>query len=68
MKKLVLATITVSLLAGCQLTKSPTGRTQALMYSSSDMSSLGAQSFEEMKKKENYQRFTEKCLEVLQIF
>ena len=52
MKKLVLATITVSLLAGCQLTKSPTGRTQALMYSSSDMSSLGAQSFEEMKKKE----------------
>lgn len=52
MKTIVLAAVTVSLLAGCQLTKSPTGRTQALMYSSSDMNSLGAQSFEEMKKKE----------------
>lgn len=52
MKKFVLAVATLSLLAGCQLTKSPTGRTQALMYSANDMSSLGAQSFEEMKKNE----------------
>jgi len=52
MKKIILAAVTVSVLAGCQLTKSPTGRTQALMYSSNDMSSLGAQSFEEMKKNE----------------
>jgi len=52
MKKIILAAVTVAVLAGCQLTKSPTGRTQALMYSSNDMSSLGAQSFEEMKKKE----------------
>lgn len=52
MKKFILAAMTVSVLAGCQLTKSPTGRTQALMYSSGDMNSLGAQSFEEMKKKE----------------
>ncbi|NRA72512.1 MAG: M48 family metallopeptidase [Gammaproteobacteria bacterium] len=52
MKKIALAAITLTLLSGCQLTKSPTGRTQALMYSSSDMSTLGAQSFEEMKKKE----------------
>ncbi|MFT4926508.1 MAG: putative Zn-dependent protease [Phenylobacterium sp.] len=46
----VVALATLSLLAGCQVTKSPTGRTQALMYSSSDMNKLGAQSFAEMKK------------------
>ena len=52
MKKTLIALTTLTLLAGCQLTKSPTGRTQALMYSSADMSNLGGQSFEEMKKKE----------------
>lgn len=52
MKKTLIALTALTLLGGCQLTKSPTGRTQALMYSSADMSNLGAQSFEEMKKKE----------------
>jgi len=52
MKKTLIAAAALTLLAGCQLTKSPTGRTQALMYSSSDMNTLGAQSFEEMKKQE----------------
>jgi len=52
MKKVMLTVVAVAVLAGCQLTKSPTGRTQALMYSAGDMDTLGAQSFEEMKKKE----------------
>ncbi len=52
MKKTLIAAVALTMLAGCQLTKSPTGRTQALMYSNSDMNTLGAQSFEEMKKKE----------------
>lgn len=50
MKKIVFAAVALTLLAGCELTKSPTGRTQALMYSSDDMNKLGGQSFEEMKK------------------
>lgn len=50
MKKWLLLAASVAALSACQVTKSPTGRTQALMYSSSDMSKLGAQSFEEMKK------------------
>jgi len=50
MKKWIAIALTAALATGCQVTKSPTGRTQALMYSSSDMSKLGAQSFEEMKK------------------
>ncbi len=52
MKKVLLTAVALSVLAGCQVTKSPTGRTQALMYSSNDMAQLGGQSFEEMKKKE----------------
>jgi len=52
MKKTLLAISTLTLLAGCQVTQSPTGRTQALMYSSADMNTLGAQSFEEIKKSE----------------
>jgi len=52
MKKTLIALTALTILGGCQLTKSPTGRTQALMYSNADMSSLGGQSFEEMKKKE----------------
>ncbi|MDP2561240.1 M48 family metallopeptidase [Psychrobium sp. 1_MG-2023] len=52
MKKTILAVAALSVLAGCQVTKSPTGRTQALMYSSADMNTLGAQSFEEIKAKE----------------
>ncbi|MCG7531988.1 M48 family metallopeptidase [Psychrobium sp. MM17-31] len=52
MKKTLLALAAFTVVAGCQVTKSPTGRTQALMYSNADMSTLGAQSFDEMKKKE----------------
>ncbi len=52
MKKVALLGFTLVLTAGCQMTKSPTGRTQALMYSSADMNKLGDQSFEEMKKQQ----------------
>lgn len=52
MKKLALLALTACIATGCQVTKSPTGRTQALMYSSSDMDQLGAQSFAEMKKQQ----------------
>lgn len=52
MKKTLLALTAMTLLGGCQLTQSPTGRTQALMYSTSDMNTLGSQSFEEIKKQE----------------
>jgi predicted Zn-dependent protease len=52
MKKFLMLALTATLVSGCQVTKSPTGRTQALMYSSDDMNTLGAQSFEEMKKTE----------------
>jgi predicted Zn-dependent protease len=50
MKKVALTVVTATLLFGCQVTKSPTGRTQALMYSTGDMNQLGASSFDEMKK------------------
>lgn len=52
MKKLSIAVIALLALGGCQITKSPTGRTQALMYSSQDMDKLGGQSFNEILKKE----------------
>jgi len=52
MKKTLIALTALTILSGCQLTQSPTGRTQALMYSNADMSELGNQSFEEMKKTE----------------
>lgn len=52
MIKSILAVATLTLIAGCQMTKSPTGRFQALLYSSDDMSALGGQSFAEMKKSE----------------
>ncbi len=52
MKKTLIALTALTILGGCQLTQSPTGRTQALMYSSSEMSTLGSQSFEEIKKQE----------------
>lgn len=52
MKKWLMLAASVAVLSACQVTKSPTGRTQALMYSSADMNKLGAQSFEEMKKSE----------------
>jgi predicted Zn-dependent protease len=52
MKKTLIALTALTLLGGCQLTKSPTGRTQALMYSNADMSNLGGQSFADMKTKE----------------
>jgi predicted Zn-dependent protease len=50
MKKTIIIAVAMSMLTGCQVTKSPTGRTQALMYSANDMNQLGAQSFAEMKK------------------
>jgi len=52
MRKTFIALTTLTILSGCQLTQSPTGRTQALMYSNADMNTLGSQSFEEMKKTE----------------
>jgi len=52
MKKTLIAVAALTLLAGCQLTKSPTGRAQVLTYSAADMNSLGSQSFEEMKKQQ----------------
>jgi len=52
MKKTLIAAAALTMLAGCQVTQSPTGRTQALMYSAADMNTLGAQSFEEMKSQQ----------------
>ena len=49
---MVLAAVLGGLVSGCQVTKSPTGRTQALMYSSSEMAKLGGQSFEQIKQQE----------------
>ncbi len=52
MKKLAVLALALCVSTGCQVTKSPTGRTQALMYSNADMSKLGTQSFAEMKKQQ----------------
>ncbi len=48
--KLTVLLASVFLLAACA--SSPTGRQQVLLFSGSDMSQLGAQSFEELKKQE----------------
>ncbi|MFV0575374.1 MAG: M48 family metallopeptidase [Vibrio sp.] len=49
-KTTLLSALTVSVLAAC--TSSPTGRNQVILFSDAEMSQLGAQSFEEMKKTE----------------
>lgn len=47
------ALIAVAGLTAC--TSSPTGRNQLLMFSDSEMSTLGANSFEQMKKRDSDQ-------------
>lgn len=49
---LLLATAVASSLLVSACSSSPTGRQQVLLYSGSEMSQLGAQSFEELKKQE----------------
>ena len=49
-KKILPLVVLSSLVVGC--TASPTGRNQVLLYSSSDMTQLGAQSFEQIKQQE----------------
>ena len=48
MKKLVMAVLATTILAGCKT--SPTGRTQIALYSDQQMSQMGQASFAEMKK------------------
>ncbi|WOC27577.1 M48 family metallopeptidase [Pseudoalteromonas sp. N1230-9] len=48
MKKLVMAVLVTTILAGCKT--SPTGRTQIALYSDQQMSQMGQASFAEMKK------------------
>ncbi|QIR15320.1 M48 family metallopeptidase [Shewanella aestuarii] len=50
MKRLLVSVLVSSFLVGCVATKSPTGRTQALLFSDAQMQQMGAQSFEAMKK------------------
>ena len=47
MKSLLASALALALLAGCNT--SPTGRNQVILYSNSQMSEMGAQSFEQMK-------------------
>ncbi|NQZ92208.1 MAG: M48 family metallopeptidase [Moritella sp.] len=49
-KQILPLVVLSSLVVGC--TASPTGRNQVLLYSSSDMTQLGAQSFEQIKQQE----------------
>ena len=48
MKNALLALAVTGLLLGCKT--SPTGRTQLALYSDSDMNSMGAQSFNQLKQ------------------
>lgn len=50
LKKILPLAVLSSLIVGC--TASPTGRNQVLLYSSGDMTQLGAQSFEQIKQQE----------------
>ncbi|MCL1141310.1 M48 family metallopeptidase [Shewanella gaetbuli] len=50
-KSLLLSAIVAVICSGCVST-SPTGRTQALLYSDSEMQQMGAQSFEAMKQQQ----------------
>lgn len=49
-KHLLLSSLLLSTLVGCS--SSPTGRSQVILFSDDEMSQLGAQSFEELKKTE----------------
>ena len=50
MNKLLLSLCISGLLVGCVSTKSPTGRSQTLLFSDAQMQQMGAQSFAAMKK------------------
>ena len=50
MNKLALSLCITALLVGCVSTKSPTGRSQTLLFSDAQMQQMGAQSFAAMKK------------------
>ncbi|WP_394130602.1 M48 family metallopeptidase [Shewanella maritima] len=50
--KLTLSIITTAILVSGCLSKSPTGRSQALLYSNDQMQQMGAQSFETMKQQQ----------------
>jgi predicted Zn-dependent protease len=50
MKQLILAAAISTLLVGCVSTKSPTGRSQTLLFSDAQMQQMGGQSFETMKQ------------------
>lgn len=50
LKKILSLAVLSSLVVGC--TASPTGRNQVLLFSTNDMSQLGAQSFEQIKQQE----------------
>ncbi|MDO6610351.1 M48 family metallopeptidase [Shewanella sp. 1_MG-2023] len=52
MKKLVLTLLLPVLLAGCATTKSPTGRSQVLLFDKTQMTEMGGQSFAAMKKEQ----------------
>lgn len=51
-KPLVMALATAACLAACATTTSPTGRTQYMAYSDSQLNQMGAQAFSEMKSKQ----------------
>ncbi|WP_153916384.1 M48 family metallopeptidase [Shewanella sp. TC10] len=52
MNKLALILGVSILLAGCATTKSPTGRSQVLLFDKNQMTEMGAQSFSSMKKEQ----------------
>lgn len=51
-KPLMMALVTAAILAACATTTSPTGRTQYMAYSDSELNQMGAQAFSEMKGKQ----------------
>ncbi|WP_144210470.1 M48 family metallopeptidase [Shewanella donghaensis] len=52
MKNVFLGMLVALLMTGCATHKSPTGRSQILLFDESEMSQMGQQSFEAMKKSE----------------
>ena len=54
-KRLGLALAMAAGLAACATTTSPTGRTQYMAYSDSELNQMGAQAFTEMKSKQKTQ-------------
>ncbi len=51
-KPMVLALATAAALVACATTTSPTGRTQYMSYSDSELNQMGVQAFSEMKSKQ----------------